>query len=272
MMMKSLFTLTFCFCITLLSTAQMSAGFSLGCINYSGDFSKGAFDPKEVNIGYGVYVAKRYNNPKFALKGHLLRGAISGNDNNYLERYTRGLKFTSPITFVGTTVEYMPLAKKYFDEKGDFVPQKNLFFSTGLGFTFFNPKVQGLDVKAPDRTAEISKTMVTIPLNIGMRFDIVKDWSIAVEASYYVPFTDYLDGVSAAGTPTNNDKYFTYGFTLSKKWGDIKTDNNIKKGHSTKKSIKKPVKKSVKKAVKSSPKKTIKGSSKYSVPNFKGFD
>lgn len=221
-MTKSLFTLCFCFCFAHLNYAQMSAGFSLGCINYSGDLAKGVFDPKEVNVGYGIYIAKRYANPKFSLKGHLQTGTISGNDNNYIERWNRGYKFKSPVTFVGTTVEYAPMAKKPFDYKGNFVPQKNFFVSTGIGFTFFNPTVQGLDIKSADMTAEISKTMITIPLNMGFRFDLVKDWSIAIEGSFYMPFTDYLDGISAAVNASNSDKYLFYGFTLAKKWGDLK--------------------------------------------------
>jgi hypothetical protein len=225
----------------------MSAGFSLGSINYSGDLTKGIFDPREVNVGYGIYVAKRYANPKFALKGHLQRGDISGNDVNYLERSNRGLKFKSPVTFVGTMVEYAPMAKKYFDSKGDFVPQKNFFISTGIGFTFFNPQVKGLDLKAPDATAEISKTMITIPLNMGMRFDLVKDWSIAIEGTFYMPFTDYLDGISAAANASNRDKYLFCGFTLSKKWGDLKEVKVAKqakgsKNTKSKKSVKKKTK------------------------------
>lgn len=220
--MKSTFsTLIFCFIFIQFSFAQMSAGFSLGCINYQGDLSNGFIDPKEVNISYGLFIAKRYNNPKLSLKGHIRTGTITGNDLNYPEQWKRGLKFSSPVTFVGTALEYSPWAKKLFNEKGDFVRQKNVFGSAGFGFTFFNPKVQGLDEKAPDKTAEISKTMFTIPLSVGIRFDMTQEWSFAIEGSYFLPFTDYLDGISAAGTPTNSDRYLFYGLSLTKKWGDM---------------------------------------------------
>lgn len=200
----------------------MSAGVFWGCINYQGDLTDASFDPKEVNIGYGVFIAKRYSNPKFAFKGHIQTGAISGNDANYYKHRKRNLKFTSPVTFVGSNLEYSPWAKKNFDENGDFVRQTNLFGSFGLGFTFFNPKVQGLDDKAPDRAAEIAKTMFTIPLSIGIRFDMTEEWAISLEGSYFIPFTDYLDGVSIAAKPTNSDKYVFYGLSITKKWRDFK--------------------------------------------------
>ena len=221
-MNKILFTLCFCFCLSHLSFAQMSAGFSLGFMNYHGDLTQRYIDHKEVNISYGVFVAKRYANPKLSLKGQLQLGSISGNDANYISRANRGLKFTSSITFVGTALEYAPLARKNFNSEGEFIPQTNIFASAGFGFTFFNPKVQGLDDKAPDRIAEISKTMFTIPLSIGIRFDMSQEWTLALEGKYFMPFTDYLDGISAAASPANSDKYLFFGLSLARKWGDMK--------------------------------------------------
>lgn len=228
-MTKSLTTLCLLLSLTFSSLAQMSAGFTLGCVSYQGDLVYGLLDPREINIGMGVFISKRYANPKFALKGYFQTGTISGNDVNYVNRQKRGFSFTSSVSFVGTTVEYAPLAKKSYDENGEFVSQKNFFMATGIGFTFFNPSVKGLDVKAPDMVAEISKTMATIPLNMGFRFDMNPDWSLALEASLLMPFTDYLDGISIAATPTNSDKYFFYSVSLARKWGDLKSDKLRKK-------------------------------------------
>ena len=236
-MYKSLQVLCFCLIFTQLCSAQMSAGFSLGTVNYQGDLTKGFVNLGEINIGYGLFVTKRYDNPKFALSGHLQTGKISGNDLNYSDRWARDLKFSTPVTYLGGAFEYLPFAKKPFNEKGDFVPQKNFFVSSGMGVTFFNPTVVGLEDKAPDKIAEISKSVITIPLTVGVRFDLDPKWSIGVQATYSMPFTDYLDGVSLAGSPSNNDKYFFVGISLAKKWGDIQEEivNTKGKKKSTKK-------------------------------------
>jgi hypothetical protein len=83
--------------------------------------------------------------------------------------------------------------------------------------------------------------MFTIPLSVGIRFDMTQEWSLAIEGTYFFPFTDYLDGISAAGTPTNSDKYLFYGLSLTKKWGDLqgfKMVNGKKVVHKGKKSKK----------------------------------
>ena len=221
-MKKFLLILSLHFVFMQLNYAQMSAGLTLGCMNYQGDLVKGYVDIKEINIAYGIFIAKRFDNPKVAVKGQIQMGEISGNDANYPDRQQRGLKFTSPITFVGATIDYAPFARKGYNLDFDFIPRTNVFVSGGVGFTFFNPKVQGFAQNAPDKTADIPKAMVTIPLGIGVHFDMSPQWSLSLQGSYYITSTDYLDGVSIAGTPGNNDYYFFYGLSLARKWGDMK--------------------------------------------------
>ncbi len=218
-MKKTLLILGFCFGFLEFNYAQMSAGVTLGCINYQGDLVKGYVDLKEINIGYGLLIAKQFANPKFSLKGQLQLGEISGNDANYPDRINRGVKFTSPITFIGSAIQYAPFARKAFNIDGDFIPQTNVFLSAGVGVTFFKPTVQGLAANAPDRNAEIPKALLTIPLGIGLHFDMTEEWALALQGSFFIANTDYLDGISIAGTPGNNDYFFFYGLSLARKWG-----------------------------------------------------
>jgi OmpA-OmpF porin, OOP family len=218
-MKKILLIIGFCFVYFPFNYAQMSAGITLGCINYQGDLVKGYVDLKEINIGYGLLMAKQFDNPKFSLKGQLQLGEISGNDANYPDRQNRGAKFTSPITFIGSAIEYAPFARNAFNSDGDFIPQTNVFVSGGFGVTFCNPKVEGLAANAPDRNADIPKTLLTIPLGIGLRFDMTEEWALSFQGSFFITSTDYLDGISIAGTPGNNDYFFFYGLSLAKKWG-----------------------------------------------------
>jgi hypothetical protein len=201
-----------------LSAQTLSGGISLNLINYQGDLVKGIADFKESKLGVGVLIRKELND-KFAIKGNLDFGKISGNDANYTTRKARGLSFSSPLTEIAASVEWSFLGKSHTDLKGDFIKRHSPYISFGLGFTITNPTVTGLASNSPDKTAKISKTNFSLPIGIGYRFDINEQTAFAVHVVSRSTFSDYLDGVSKAANPAGNDRYFMSGVTLLRHFG-----------------------------------------------------
>ena len=60
----------------------------------------------------------------------------------------------------------------------------------------------------------VSKAQLMVPFGAGLRIDLTPQCALTFEGSSQIPFTDYLDGISFAGTPGNNDWYIFYGMSL----------------------------------------------------------
>jgi hypothetical protein len=77
----------------------------------------------------------------------------------------------------------------------------------GLGVSYFNPKAkyngrwvaldplntegQGL----PGGAREASPVTITLPMGVGVRFGVGRQWRFGLEATYVKTFTDYIDDV-----------------------------------------------------------------------------
>ncbi len=178
-----------------------------GICNYQGDLAPVAFVPKETHGGFGVFY--KYNfNYWFAVKGSAYTGYISGNDDNSTEEWKqeRNLSFASPVQEVSVFFELF--LKKYNPNYRWNILSPYVF----AGFTLyhFNPRayyngvwydLQPLGTEGqgsiyyPDRTP-YSLTQYAIPMGMGFKGSITKDWNVGVEIGYRKTATDYLDDVS----------------------------------------------------------------------------
>ena len=99
-----------------------------------------------------------------------------------------------------------------------FSPVRTPYVFTGIGAVKFNPKAKGLSEDARETKYFESRQAVfnyMIPFGVGYKYDVNKNYTIGVEFSSHLPFTDYLDGVSESADPRNNDWYVFGGFTAS---------------------------------------------------------
>jgi len=159
----------------------------------------------------------RYKDSRYwAVKGNINFGWLYGDDRLTFEPYrqNRNLSFRSPIGEISVQAEgYFTKEKqghlyKIKNVKG----WKNLDISAygfiGVGVAFFNPKAkyqgkwyalqplgtEGQDL--PGGPKKYNRATMVIPIGIGGKYAINKQWSIGLEVGVRYSFSDYIDDVS----------------------------------------------------------------------------
>ncbi|MCB0636970.1 MAG: hypothetical protein KDC54_10160, partial [Lewinella sp.] len=102
-------------------------------------------------------------------------------------------RILSPYVFVGGALALMD-------------PQPNLHYT---GSPDEDPEV------AEDINADLDRVLLTIPIGIGISYDLDDNWNLALEGGLRPTFTDYVDGLSKAGNPDKNDWYQVIGLRMS---------------------------------------------------------
>ncbi len=149
-------------------------------------------------------------------------------------KLTRNLSFRSSITEAGISAEFYPLPvifKRYGQNLGRFNP----YIVAGFNVFRFNPRsiyldktgafswvdlkplrTEGQGMPIANAPKEYSLTSTSIPLGIGIRFNVNDDISLALEWINRTTSTDYLDDVS--GRYIDNaefDRFFGAGTVLA---------------------------------------------------------
>ena len=139
---------------------------------------------------------------------------IGGNDalTNEMFRQNRNLHFRSTIYELSLQMEVDVVQ---FQNKSRYnlssAGRKNssaIYLSLGLGATRFNPKANfqgewyalrkfGTEgQKQEDGPSEYSLFTVVVPVGIGFRYELNREWTLGLELVHRVTFTDYMDDVS----------------------------------------------------------------------------
>jgi len=164
------------------------------------------------NIGY-LYKLTQNG----AMQLDLYYGKLSGNDNLTKEpfRNNRNLHFRSPIVEFSTkfhlsfTHEKKGHVYKLKGVKGWRNVQITPYMFGGIGVIWFNPRAQGPDGRwhslqplgtegqglYPSRK-KYSRIQPVIPLGIGVKWMVDRNWLVGIEYGVRKTFTDYLDDVS----------------------------------------------------------------------------
>ncbi len=202
--------------------------FGVGPTSFLGDLGGGNGIGRSGPIDYNlkstkaaIFAAYRNNiNEMFALRLDLTAGYLSGDD-----RYTsnparrgRNLHFRSgfgELTLMGEVFLLRGNQRSVFKPYGarrsvrpNFFSDIDLYVYTGLGGMYFNPKAkydgrwvelqplgtegQGLQGE-PDK---YNKFTITIPYGFGIQKPIDPYWSIGLETTFRMTFSDYIDDVS----------------------------------------------------------------------------
>jgi hypothetical protein len=201
--------------------------FGLGLTQFTGDLGGRDRIGKDFSLvdidfpstGLGGMIGYRYRfHPFWATTTSLNFGRLRGNDahTNEIVRESRNLMFRSIIIELQQRLEFVFFSNEQFGSRyrisgnrGFKNHNEQVYLIGGLGVSYFNPKAlykgkwvaldplntegQGLQGGA----RETPPLTLTIPMGIGVRYGIGRQWRFAVEAMYIKTFTDYIDDVSS---------------------------------------------------------------------------
>jgi hypothetical protein len=168
--------------------------------------------------------------PTMAVKGFSSWARLTGNDLLTAEpsRNNRNISFRTNIITASAQFEYSIIEEKVksrYARKGKKFPL-NIYFFGGFGFFYFNPQGQYYDGKwyklKPLNTEgqglptvevdgrnpiepgkSYSLVQFCVPLGVGFKYPINREWSIGLEYSITKTFTDYIDDVSTTYYPND---------------------------------------------------------------------
>jgi outer membrane protein OmpA-like peptidoglycan-associated protein/opacity protein-like surface antigen len=196
---------------------NLELGLMAGAMVYTGDAHCEKFLLKNGLSPAGGAFLRYYLTDRWSLRGNFLGGKIKGDDKNYpgKEHGDRNFKFTSNILDFNGTLNFEPWGHKRYSS-GTFRKIFSPYLNIGAGFVYSNPKTdyneannRNLAPQIAADKADIKKMNFSVPFGIGWRYDFSEKLTIGAEASYRVPFTDYLDGISKSGNPKAKDWYET---------------------------------------------------------------
>lgn len=184
---------------------ELGGANKIGSHNISGirDFDFNATRPA-VQIGY-----RRFFSSQIAAKAGFTFGQVSGNDALTEEQFrnNRNLHFKSPIAELAIQVDYFPF-REYFGHiyrsngvVGKRVNHLSPYLFAGIGGFWYNPKAKyqgNWEKLRPLQTEGVAykSISVALPVGLGLKYAIDKQWSIGLEVGLRYTFTDYLDDVS----------------------------------------------------------------------------
>ena len=196
--------------------------FGVGAANLLGDLGGadqiGTHLMKDLEISLTrptVAAGYRYKiSPTMAIKGYTGWARLAGNDLLTAEpaRNNRNLSFRTNIITASAQFEYSVIEEKVksrYSRRSKKFPL-NIYFFGGFGFFYFNPESKYYDGKwyklKPLRTEgqglpgseakDYSLVQFCVPLGVGFKYPINREWSIGLEYSITKTFTDYIDDVS----------------------------------------------------------------------------
>ncbi len=221
------FWLTVPFCALAQTPSPWEIGLGAGIAGYVGETNQIRFGEPLFGIHPTFDLLARYKtNNKFAIRINLQYANISGDDANFTEpawQKRRGFSFSAPLVELAAIGELYPFgqykirghkSRKPSDTRRRILP----FLAFGIGSTYSNPEVFWND-ETPNEyldpeLAKLDKKNpnplnLSIPVGLGIHFNLSKRLSLKIEALGRAPIHDYLDGISIAGDPEQNDLFWS---------------------------------------------------------------
>lgn len=208
--LRSLF-FVFLFASCLLQAQFLEFGGGVGVTQYSGDLSSGY---RFSTAGPAVSGHVRFNLSEIVSNRiSLTVGGINADDENPVDVLgeNRGHSFNSTIVELSSVFEY-----HFLDYKSHELPQKWSPYMF-MGFGILRPG-------DPSTDQDYNKNQAVIPMGVGFKHKIGKQFVIEFEAGARKTWFDLLDGISDEdttlknyqyGNPNDDDWYYYTGIKLS---------------------------------------------------------
>ncbi|MEQ9441671.1 MAG: DUF6089 family protein [Cyclobacteriaceae bacterium] len=178
-------------------------GVGLGGTNYTGDVVR-AFSLRNTRPA-GILLYRRNFNDYLSLRGNLLVGGLHGADTPPFDALAqqRDTAFSIPVIELSALMEY-----HFLDYKRNInLLRWSPYFFLGAGVAFFGPH--------EEQTQSYSRTQPIIPLGIGFKYILNREFTLSLEAGARKTFSDYIDNISDSDSPLKN---YEYGNRYDKDW------------------------------------------------------
>nr|WP_322623038.1 DUF6089 family protein [uncultured Flavobacterium sp.] len=197
-------------------------GLFAGGANYVGDVGPTTYiAPKDLSLG----VFYRWNrSTRHSWRVGFTYGKITADDadSDSAGRKLRGYSFENSVKELSLALEFNFFEFNLHDDHFKWTP----FLSTGIAYAFYNDKY----LNANKEIREYGNgSSLAIPMKVGVKVHIARDWVVGLESGVRYSFTDNLDGSNPSedrysavrfGNLESNDWYVFTGFTLSYTFGD----------------------------------------------------
>lgn len=219
---------------------KWEGGFFVGSANYLGDIVE--TNPlvfKQSSIAFG-FMVKRNLTETLGLRLGLNSGMLSAEDskNDSEGRALRGFSFENRLTELALLGQWEILGNKRYGSGNNFNKIVSPYIFAGVGLGFSNPTADFNDHMRPgitlDQAAEVQQALFTVPFGGGIRLDLNRKWVLGLEVGLRPAFNDYVDGVSEAGNPDENDWWAFSGLTATMRFGEKDSDGDGVKDDSDK--------------------------------------
>ncbi len=219
-LMKRLFLIIFILGLTKINAQINEIGVFAGGSNYIGDVGKTNYiNPSEYAFGI---LYKWNKSPRHAWRFSYTQSKITANDldSKVPGRYARGYDFVNNIKELSAGLEF-----NFFDfNLHEFGTKVTPYVYTGLSYTNYDE----LYVLNGITKTDSNRGTFAIPMTVGIKSNITKNWILGFEVGARYTMTDNLDG-SAPKNPkfssltfgdiNSNDWYVFTGFTLTYTFG-----------------------------------------------------
>lgn len=220
-LMKKIFLFIFILGLTKLNAQIHEVGVFLGGSNYIGDVGKTNYvNPNELAFGF---LYKWNKSPRHAWRISYTQSKITANDldSKVSGRYKRGYNFENNIKEISAGLEF-----NFFDfNLHEFGTKVTPYVYTGLCYTNYDE----LYVLNGETKKDINHGTFAIPITVGIKTNITKEWILGFEVGARYTMTDNLDGSLPKnanleplkfGNINSKDWYVFSGFTLTYTFGE----------------------------------------------------
>lgn len=212
-------------------------GLMLGGSYYLGDLNPYKHFNNTNFAGTFFYRDKIANNDQLTFRFHISYGSVEAYDSESLDPalVNRNLSFKSRILEIGPVLEINFIPYEIGSDKRPFTP----YMFIGLNYFKMNPmgqydgdwiELQSLGTEGQGTEFSDKKlynlNQLSIPLGLGMKFNMTERWAIGFEYGIRKTFTDYLDDVS--GNYVNPALLAETNGTLSAQMSDQSLNNEGK--------------------------------------------
>ncbi len=203
----------------------------LGGSTYLGDLVHSDFAPYLSETGLALGLGVGYSiNSNFSINLDFQHANLSGDDatrariapNQAVQN--RHASFKGNANELALSIRWEPLGHKRYPKEGGFQKILSPYLGIGIGYSLFNPQTDysmgvgkfAEKLKEDQAAMADNKSALDFPISIGLLYDLNEQTQIGLDFGLHLIKSDYVDGISQAGSADKNDAFWHGGLKIVK--------------------------------------------------------